>query len=446
MEPPKLLTSSSRQRKPRARKQSKTGCLICKRRKIKCDERQPSCLNCTKHRVTCDYGSGGRQFRRRDGEQGSTDSIPAELASPHGLSGTFSLLDMELLHHFNNYTFSSFTTESIVHQTWHKHGPSLGFQFPFLLRGILSFSALHLGHVNVRRRETLTNYAGRLHSQASDGFGALLPQVSAENCSALHMFACLDCFFQLGRLDKSSDVAVQKRKWLGLATGLECVTGMRLMLQTSAKSLYSGPLGPMLRVGEMRNTVLVGIVRTGPQVPQFSELRERMSRYETDDGTYQVYIDTIAILESVFEVISNTPLGTREAADLLIGLFNLPKDYVDLLKQKRQEAMVIFTYLCVIFRYLETYWWLQGVAAHFMLQLYQFLDDEHRELIRWPMEQLNWIPPPELIDDSTGTESQDGEYEKSGLDGVFDDSSPLWSPLSAPHSATYPPKPLSPNF
>ncbi|KAK2623950.1 hypothetical protein QTJ16_006584 [Diplocarpon rosae] len=371
--------------------------------------------------------------------------MPAELASPHGFSGTFSILDMELLHHFNNYTFSTFATESIVHETWHKHGPTLGFQFPFLLRGILSFAALHLGHVDLRRRETLTNYAARLHAMAADGAGALLPQVTAENCSALHMFACLECFSQLGRLDKSSGAAVQKWRGVGVATGLECVTGMRLMLQTSARALYSGPLGPMLKVGEMRNIVLVGIVRTGPQFPHFSELRDRLSRHQTNDGNYQVYIDTVGILESVFEVISSTPFGNREVADLLIGLFNLPEDYVGLVKENRQEALVIFAYLCVLFRYLETYWWLQGVAAHFMTQLYQVLDEEHREWIRWPMEHLNWTPPPEIIDDSTGTESGDGEYEKSVLDGILDDSSSLWSPVSVPQSATYQLKPISPN-
>ncbi|CAL3973273.1 unnamed protein product [Diplocarpon coronariae] len=46
MEPPKLLTSSSRQRKPRARKQSKTGCLICKRRKIKVGPILRCCVCC----------------------------------------------------------------------------------------------------------------------------------------------------------------------------------------------------------------------------------------------------------------------------------------------------------------------------------------------------------------------------------------------------------------
>ncbi|KAH2004328.1 hypothetical protein KXV80_004227 [Aspergillus fumigatus] len=39
----------------RPHRKSRSGCLTCKRRRVKCDETQPHCLRCKKHGVTCAY-------------------------------------------------------------------------------------------------------------------------------------------------------------------------------------------------------------------------------------------------------------------------------------------------------------------------------------------------------------------------------------------------------
>ncbi|KAK9238616.1 hypothetical protein V1525DRAFT_374505 [Lipomyces kononenkoae] len=41
----------------RSHLKSRNGCLICKKRKIKCDEMRPQCRNCVKHNVVCSYAS-----------------------------------------------------------------------------------------------------------------------------------------------------------------------------------------------------------------------------------------------------------------------------------------------------------------------------------------------------------------------------------------------------
>ena len=42
-------------RRRRSHQKVRTGCAVCKRRRIKCDERKPSCQNCEKHRSRCAY-------------------------------------------------------------------------------------------------------------------------------------------------------------------------------------------------------------------------------------------------------------------------------------------------------------------------------------------------------------------------------------------------------
>ncbi|KAI2643674.1 hypothetical protein GGS21DRAFT_497604 [Xylaria nigripes] len=84
--------SNSQDPRPRGprlyHKKSRTGCLRCKQRRVKCDERRPNCSKCSRHRVECIYRTQSPTFANTNnttalGQAGSnplTSSI-AEFAS-----------------------------------------------------------------------------------------------------------------------------------------------------------------------------------------------------------------------------------------------------------------------------------------------------------------------------------------------------------------------------
>ncbi|KAK9382923.1 uncharacterized protein V2V93DRAFT_363837 [Kockiozyma suomiensis] len=53
-----LLNQASSSIGRRSHLKSRNGCLICKRRKIKCDEMRPQCRNCVRHNVICSFAGG----------------------------------------------------------------------------------------------------------------------------------------------------------------------------------------------------------------------------------------------------------------------------------------------------------------------------------------------------------------------------------------------------
>ncbi|PGH18796.1 hypothetical protein AJ79_00209 [Helicocarpus griseus UAMH5409] len=57
-------TSNHRSRRPH--RKSKAGCLVCKRRRVKCDETKPSCRRCQVHGVSCHYRSSDSQDTERN--------------------------------------------------------------------------------------------------------------------------------------------------------------------------------------------------------------------------------------------------------------------------------------------------------------------------------------------------------------------------------------------
>ncbi|KAJ4152804.1 hypothetical protein LMH87_009324 [Akanthomyces muscarius] len=44
---------------------TRTGCLSCRQRHVKCDERKPSCVNCTAQGVACAYGTAPMVWQAR---------------------------------------------------------------------------------------------------------------------------------------------------------------------------------------------------------------------------------------------------------------------------------------------------------------------------------------------------------------------------------------------
>ncbi|OJD15682.1 hypothetical protein AJ78_04100 [Emergomyces pasteurianus Ep9510] len=62
----------------RAHRKSRNGCLICKQRRVKCDEIKPSCTRCHRHGVPCRYQPAGLVGRNR------TLEIVGENAAPSG--------------------------------------------------------------------------------------------------------------------------------------------------------------------------------------------------------------------------------------------------------------------------------------------------------------------------------------------------------------------------
>jgi hypothetical protein len=41
---------------------------------------------------------------------------------------------------------------------------------------------------------------------------------------------------------------------------------------------------------------------------------------------------------------------------------------------------------------LDSCWWMEGWATHLIAKIYHLLDEEHRLWIRWPIEEIGWIP------------------------------------------------------
>ncbi|KAL5320072.1 hypothetical protein ACEPPN_013132 [Leptodophora sp. 'Broadleaf-Isolate-01'] len=386
----------------KAHRKSRTGCNKCKERRIKCGEERPSCLNCIKLSVQCNFAelpsasnsassvsspawTNRLSVNTLSGAGGF--SIPSDKPSNISQVPQLNILDLELLHHFSTSTGVSLSTNPIIQAMWGIRTPQIAFSNEFVMRGILAVSALHLARLRPERSKVYVPYSLQQYQAALQEAATILPEVTAENCTALQLSAVLTLIYTFGSPQKPPyfvDVGGSRApEWLSLFRGIKAIA------ESSSDTLFSGPLAPLFQAGKerekLRETFTGGIEHLG-------ELRHVILDTVSDDSKAQTYMCTIDGLEKSFAVMHSWPAGTCEMTDVFVWLFDLSEEYLELLKEWTQESLAIFAYLSVLFQRIECYWWMEGWSVHLISQLYPLLDEEHRLWIRWPIEQIGWIP------------------------------------------------------
>ncbi|KAF8857555.1 hypothetical protein BDZ45DRAFT_674606 [Acephala macrosclerotiorum] len=395
--------------KPSARKthrKTRTGCRTCKSRKIKCDEQRPSCHNCIKHSVQCDF-----LVTASNGSVGnlSVADTPAN-HSPHISGGlpqydqngdssmlgegplpTLNLIDLELLHNYVTSTAFTLHTDPAMKTMWRINVPQLGFQNDFVMRGILALSALHMARYKPERRDFYMSQAIIQHQAGLRMTTGLLASITKENCSAIYLFSGLTLYFTLASPRKPGDFLLVGEN--GIADWLYLVKGTNFIIESSEEYLFSGPLGPMFIAGRRRTEIKEQMLQEcAGQDDPLTQLSLLISETSPDRQNLHIYMAAIHTLRKSFVFHYKQAPAGHETGDIFFWVFKVPDEYLQLLKQHTQESLAIFAYFCVVLKRLDAHWWMEGWSTHLMARIWNLLDEEHRLWIRWPVEEIGWIP------------------------------------------------------
>src|SRR6186713_1217876 len=95
------------------------GCMTCKARKVRCGLERPICENCNKLSRLCAYPLSWNESKR------------SPLGRESCQSG--SITELELMHHYTAYTYSTITENPVLTQLWKEVVPKHAFRHRFLL-------------------------------------------------------------------------------------------------------------------------------------------------------------------------------------------------------------------------------------------------------------------------------------------------------------------------
>ncbi|RYP45497.1 hypothetical protein DL768_008164 [Monosporascus sp. mg162] len=355
-----------------------------------CDEEKPQCRNCRIHNAACVYGAVASR---------GAPHQPA-LLGPAGLSGqgelpSFTLGQMELLHHYTSSTALTLSSNAQVRNMWQDRVPRLALHADYVLDAFLAVSALHLAHLRPRARLSYWTMGVQLYQTALGKAKLAMEHISEENCTELFLFSTLTCFFSFA---KNGDVAARSARGddvdneeIDLLHWVFLFRGTRALLKPPYETaIKSGALRTIIERGEDRVRMLQAY-SAAYAASVADELRETVRNHVPDAAECEVYGDAVQLLQRSFHAVYSRQLERIDTTDVFIWLFHVSDEYMDRLKTCEPPALAIFTCFSVLVQQLKGIWWAQDWGEWIARCLRDRLRDQERSLADKLLEQLTLL-------------------------------------------------------
>lgn len=109
-------------------------------------------------------------------------------------AGDLNFLDLELLHHYCNFTAHTLSENPLLRDFWRINVVKLGIECDYVMRSILSLAALHLAHLHPERKDTLLEKSMAHHEMSSRAAIELMERVQDNNKAQLFIFSVLTIY------------------------------------------------------------------------------------------------------------------------------------------------------------------------------------------------------------------------------------------------------------
>ncbi|CAK1364456.1 unnamed protein product [Cercospora beticola] len=369
---------------------SRRGCLVCKRRHVKCDETKPRCAPCTRLDLDCTWpnprgigtGTEGSNNASPTPSPGWSSNIP-NTPDTQGNSDPpdLAIPDLKLLHFWTLNTSLTCTSPSTLH-TYQSTLVDLGFQFPYLLRGLLALSALHRAIIYPSERSHNLLKSSEHYDAAISAYLHVIQNPDPATCAPIFALSGILHMHQLGmaQIQKPEDPIQAICGWI------QVVRGVRAMIRPHWQRLISSEVAPIIARAQGRGKVDRSI-RT--EVMQLMDMIDE-AKIE-DPEVEQSYRKAVQELNTVFLEVED--FGERNPQDAVGLLMNwlasgLDERFVELLNGREQCTLVLMAYFAVLFHVKETSWFMRGWPKWTLECVESQLDQDLWKWIEWPRKMI----------------------------------------------------------
>ncbi|KFX93673.1 hypothetical protein V490_04742 [Pseudogymnoascus sp. VKM F-3557] len=419
----------------RVHKKSKNGCQECKRRHMKCDERRPSCVNCTTSERSCTYlnaggkppslssvspvsspalsnasrvsfvGSPAATSAMAVPQNGSFSPLGASpvssghqsqftpstvspaiagstIAEPSPQSQTASrevnMLHLELFYHALNERSLYIGASQNYVQTMTELVMPPAFSHPFLMNELLALSALHLAIVHPSRHQQLESVAAELQTGALLAFNQTCQQVTPSNCLPMFIFSSVignHVFYTTFKYhsDNFHTFLEEFVKYMQLHRGVRSVisNNWELLRGLAAKALMLEDDSDLPAHGDAQGS-------------ECDSLRNLLDTADLDATTKITYIQAVNSLQWGFDA-----QHVRRVVGLTFAWpIQISSEYVELLKQRRPEALAILAYYAVMLHSHRDAWLVGGAGRYLIESITGYLGTYWENWLAWPNAAL----------------------------------------------------------
>ncbi|KAF2179160.1 hypothetical protein K469DRAFT_597014 [Zopfia rhizophila CBS 207.26] len=378
-------------RKPHTK--SRKGCFQCKQRHTKCSEEHPRCAKCTHLDIHCTWPTiSNRQSLSPPFNPGNHVYMLVEhrrfgspdLVTP-GASPELSIPDLRLLHHWTTEAYKTLQPGLVSkHSMWQNDFPELGFEYPFLLHGILALSAVHKAVSDpLSNKQSLLLQADSHISWALSTYRKYLQTPTTETVIPMFMLSTLLVTYSLAATQSGEpeDPIGVLHHCFRLLKGIS-VTGYPHWQHIKSSEVFSNLAGTILSNLESLDT-RAGDEET-PAILQLEELADLLDFQDKD-----ACMNAINELHTTSVQLRKALPDCEEYTILFVWPAKLTDHFLGLLSVRNPVACVIVGYYAALLAQGCPVWWI-GEWPHRVITATQ-------QVLAWTPELLKWLEWPMQI-------------------------------------------------
>ena len=101
-----------------------------------------------------------------------------------------------------------------------------------------------------------------------------------------------------------------------------------------------------------------------------------------------IYRRTLQLLREAFALPYSPWEGLGVKVAISDWLEKIPREYLDLLGERRPKALVLLAHIACLLKRAERYWYMSGAGERILRTVVNLLDDEWMGWIQWPHEVM----------------------------------------------------------
>ncbi|KAF8860826.1 hypothetical protein BDZ45DRAFT_724324 [Acephala macrosclerotiorum] len=375
----------------RDHRKTRLGCAQCKKRRVKCDEGRPSCANCVRNFLPCslEFLTPSKPvFHPTPARKVLSPEKPTQhgsLALHRPMSSALDLTSLELLHHYTSFTCLSLGAERDI-QVWQEDTPRIAQSYDFLMKGILAVSALHLSTLqsSTIRRKELVQSAMRMENLALPAFRHFLSLGRPDDIHAVFAFAGFVVPYMLavsGSTPNQIPSLDNRHPHWFLS-----VRGLVRLLEKIWPQLMRGPF--VLLLERALVTDEYGINPDDVHfVKVYQILQPKPSSSSNDEKALAVCRAALDELRRIGALPCLACGTVNKVGATYIWPGTISQEFIELLGQRRPEALVIFAHYCVLLKRVNYLWFFVGVGTNMLKAVEKELGVEWKPWIEWAVRQ-----------------------------------------------------------
>jgi hypothetical protein len=323
----------------------------------------------------------------------SAIEVPGDLSD---VTTDLQVVNLELLHHWTMFACHGFGDKPGDRIPWQIEIPQIACKQPFLMRGILAISALHMSRVRPEQKQKYLMLAVHHQNLALPSYRYVIDDF--RNKMTRGELRCRDRLCEshqrvcLCRPPPLGEQSFRRRLFHDWSARVAPSPSRRQANPQSWRKLDR----KRSHAFQLRTIEADIDLAYSPDDSMLATLDALFDRqYPTchlSDEDIEVYRTTLRLLRDAYAMplLPHQTLGVK--LSMFIWVERIPQRYLELLSDLKPQALVLLAHFCTLLKEGATrYWYMEGAAERLLSALHDVLDEEWRPWIAWPLEKVNII-------------------------------------------------------